>query len=237
MSASQAIFRTVEAVTGPVKSIFPVCSVAAPGWKGCRWCRPGWCLQVAVAGDVSEPGEQVAVVDGDHDLGSEPSGGGKGAGGEDDFGGADEAVEAFLRLCAKVQGRGTGVIFRRPAAREEPCRLPAPPRLQGRSCPGAVVRGLVAVFMTVRRCPHCSAVAKISRCWSPWRGLRMKAPWSWRRSSRRVRRRPGPRRRSSSGPRGPGSRDRSRPRSGSGRVPSRRRLRGRRRAGHGPGPG
>ena len=76
-----------------------------------------------------------------------------------------------------------------PAAPEAPSQAAARPRAAPSSSPGAagvpvwVVRGLVAVFMTVRRCSNCSAVAKISRCWSPWRGLRMKAPWSWRRSS------------------------------------------------------
>jgi hypothetical protein len=46
-----------------------------------------------------------------------------------------------------------------------------------------VVRGLVAVFMTVRRCSYWSVVAKISRWCRPWRGLRMNAPWVWRRAS------------------------------------------------------
>ena len=50
-----------------------------------------------------EAGEEVAVVDGDHDLRAESSGCGEGAGGEGDFAGADEAVEAFLRLRAEVQ--------------------------------------------------------------------------------------------------------------------------------------
>ena len=48
---------------------------------------------------------------------------------------------------------------------------------------GVVVRGLVAVFMTVRRCSYWSVVAKISRWWSPRRGRRRKAPWRWRSSS------------------------------------------------------
>ena len=37
--------------------------------------------------------------------------------------------------------------------------------------------------MTVRRCSNCSVVAKISTWCRPWRRRRMKAPWSWRRSS------------------------------------------------------
>ena len=37
--------------------------------------------------------------------------------------------------------------------------------------------------MTVIRCSNWSAVAKISRCCSPRRGMRMKAPWRWRSSS------------------------------------------------------
>ena len=45
------------------------------------------------------------------------------------------------------------------------------------------VRGLVPVFMTVRRCSNCSVVAKISTWCRPWRRRRMKAPWSWRSSS------------------------------------------------------
>ena len=40
------------------------------------------------------------------------------------------------------------------------------------------VRGLVPVFITVRRCSNCSVVAKISTWCRPWRRRRMKAPWS-----------------------------------------------------------
>ena len=111
--------------------------------------------------------------------------------------GADEAVEAFLRPCAQVERDVPAVIpsVLRPsfpasaqglASAAVPAASPAaavPGVSAAAARPGAVVRGLVAVFMTVRRCSNCSAVAKISRCWSPWRGLRMKAPWSWRRSS------------------------------------------------------
>ena len=98
MSASQAIFRAVEAVTGPVKSRF----------RCVPWLRsaglPAVCCGAPAGRVVSEPGEQVAVVDGDHDLRAESSGGGQGAGGEGDFAGADEAVEEFLRARAQVQG-------------------------------------------------------------------------------------------------------------------------------------
>ena len=200
MSASQAIFRTVEAVTGPVNSRLPVCSVVAPGRKG-PWpvpCASGLVPgRSRVAGDVSEAGEQVAVVDGDHDLRAESSGGGQGAGGEGDLGrrrrgrrgvsaaacagpgGTSRRHSAVLRPSFPASARGwrrrrLRLRHRRPRSPVSRCRA---------AVSGWVVRGLVAVFMTVRRCSNCSAVAKISRCWSPWRGLRMKAPWSWRRSS------------------------------------------------------
>ena len=146
--------------------------------------RPDGSGQVARRRRCSEPGEEVAVVDGDHDLRAESSGGGEGAGGEGDFAGADEAVEVFLRARAEVQRDvHAGIVaVGRVGPRCRAARCPAR-RWGSARVPGCVVRGLVAVFMTVRRCSNCSAVAKISRCWSPWRGLRMKAPWSWRRSS------------------------------------------------------
>src|SRR6476661_486773 len=63
------------------------------------WWR-GVGLGSVVAGAAGGGGldavEEVAVADGDHDLGAESSGGGQGAGGEGCFGRADEAVEALL---------------------------------------------------------------------------------------------------------------------------------------------
>ncbi|MDQ0851435.1 hypothetical protein QFZ65_003373 [Arthrobacter sp. B3I9] len=83
MSASQAIFRAVEAVTGPVNSSVPVPSVLpAP----------------ASAPSGAAPGQEVAIADGDHDLGAESAGGGQGPRGEGNLAAADEAVEKLLRL-------------------------------------------------------------------------------------------------------------------------------------------
>ena len=130
MSASQAIFRTVEALTGPVKSRFPVCSVVAPGLEGTAYGA----LHVPVRPVVSEPGEEVAVVDGDHDLRAESSGGGQRAGGEGDFAGADEAVEEFLRARTQVQ---RDVHVRPPSPRR---RRPALPVRGVRCAPVAACR-------------------------------------------------------------------------------------------------
>ena len=122
MSASQAILRTVEAVTGPVNVNEPVPG-SLPGSSGwgagllacgpvrrggsCRGC-PGPGCPVAVAGSlgggVFEPVQEVAVVDGDHDLGPESARGGEAAGGQGCLAGADEAVEEPLRPGPQVQG-------------------------------------------------------------------------------------------------------------------------------------
>jgi hypothetical protein len=48
-------------------------------------------------------GVEVAVVDGDQDLGAVSAVGGQGVGGEGGLDGADEPVEAFLPLGAVVQ--------------------------------------------------------------------------------------------------------------------------------------
>ena len=60
----------------------------------------------------AEPGEQVPVVDGDHDLGAEPARGGQLARGEGEFAGADQAVEQPLRPGPQVQAPGAGIIHR-----------------------------------------------------------------------------------------------------------------------------
>ena len=68
MSASQAIFRTVAAVTGPVNVNEPV-----PGMP-VLWLVP----EASVAcSRFSSRVEEVAVVDGDHDLRAEPARGGE----------------------------------------------------------------------------------------------------------------------------------------------------------------
>ena len=188
MSASQAILRMVAAVTGPVNSSVPV-----PVWFRCRAVR---CWQWRLfGGSRPEPGEQVPVIDGGHDLRA-----------------GARRRRAALRWrgppCTRRPGRraasaagsgGPGTAARRPLRRgraHQPGRAhpsaasdPSP----GPACavwPVAVpwpvsgpVRGLVAVFITVIRCSNWSVVAKISRCCRPCRGLRRKAPWSWRSSS------------------------------------------------------
>ena len=137
MSASQAIFRTVEAVTGPVNNNDPVCC-SGPGPQctgplrrpgvllgpGCRvraagrTCRTGRARRIRGAGAGraggvrAEPAEQVPVVDGDHDLGPEPARGGQLAGGEGEFAAADQAVEQLLRPGAQVQATGIGIVRR-----------------------------------------------------------------------------------------------------------------------------
>ena len=95
MSASQAILRTVEAVTGPVNSSVPVpCRVPVAGGR----------VRVGAVAECPEPVEQVTVVNGDHDLRAQPSRGGQVSGGEGDFAATDEAVEEPLRPGALVQG-------------------------------------------------------------------------------------------------------------------------------------
>ncbi|MCY1233796.1 hypothetical protein D9M72_463530 [compost metagenome] len=63
-------------------------------------------------------------------------------------------------------------------------RSPSPPMVP--SLPSAAsdgLRGLVAVFITVRRGSYWSGVAKNSTCCSPRRGFRMNTPCRWRSSS------------------------------------------------------
>ena len=235
MSASQAIFRIVEAVTGPVNGSVPVPVPGCPVFS-----------EAPVV--VLQPGEQVAVVDGGHDLRAEPAGGGQRSGCEGGLAGADQAVEQPLRPGAEVQDRqcgvlrrgwptaGTGLVLRGGGSRRARARrigvgstgnagrdprsggtdgtltgdgVYSPPvsgdrtltggcvcgppdtgvcvcgpavaggsesggrtlgdgsgygggtlaGVRAAEVPGLPVRGLVAVFMTVRRCSNCSVVA------------------------------------------------------------------------------
>ena len=105
MSASQAIFRTVAALTGPVNVNEPVPGIPAtlPG------VLAGDPLAGAVAGSLArgvfEPVQEVAVVDGDHDLRAEPSRGRECIRGQGYLAGADEPVEEPLRPGPPVQIR------------------------------------------------------------------------------------------------------------------------------------
>ena len=87
MSASQAILRTVEAVTGSGEHQCPGVGARGSG------------LRVGAA----EPFQQVTVVNGDHHLRAQPSRGGQVSGGESDFAATDEAVEEPLRPRALIQ--------------------------------------------------------------------------------------------------------------------------------------
>ena len=154
MSASQAILRMVAAVTGPVKA-GSRCLLSP------RAGPPPWPLRRR--GGV-RAGEEVVVVDGDHDLGPESAGGGQGAGGEGDFAGADEAVEELLRPGAPVQRRGPAA----PAPRLRRARSPAP-------VPGAAAaaeRHRAAVPLAPARVPVRGCVGAPGagrRCGGWWR--------------------------------------------------------------------
>ena len=164
MSASQAILRMVAGVTGPVKVNVPV-PVAVPGGRPVGG-RSGWCAGERVVGRVRCGGgvagagggggfelvEEVLVADGDHDLGSEASGGREGGGGEGCFAGADEAVEVLLGPGAAFEvgigGRGFGGCAEpRPRVRAQRprCRHRCLRRLRCRRCRcryGLPVRGV-----------------------------------------------------------------------------------------------
>ncbi len=102
MSASQAIFRTMDAGTGPVNVNEPVPGMPVAGRSRGRWpcCGAGARYRVG----WFEAVQQVAVVDGDHDLGLQPARRGQASGGEGRFAGADQAVEEPLRAGPQVQG-------------------------------------------------------------------------------------------------------------------------------------
>ena len=85
---------------------------------------------------------------------------------------SSSAVAGSVSRAGRIRRRGP---VTRSGLRRVPVAVPWPV--------SGPVRGLVAVFITVIRCSNWSVVAKISRCCRPCRGLRRKAPWSWRSSS------------------------------------------------------
>ena len=132
-----------------------------------------------VAGSrAAEPAEEVAVVDGGHDLGPESAGRGQPSGGEGGFAGADQAVEQPLRPGALVeQGSCSGRY--RPVAAPTPALMAAAAETSAAPVPASRSAPAPASVPTAARHPAPRPRCCPLRCPRPLRCLVRCGGW-WR---------------------------------------------------------